>query len=224
MLSVYHGTDNPDFEPVYNGSGEYNDYGSGLYCTEDIALAREWACKFQGRKTGYVFSYGVFLDELNVLRLTPPDYNVLNWLALIVKHRTSPSWSAIVRRRARQFVEKCAPDIDGSDVIFGYRADDSYFAFARDFLNVALTVGQLSRAFSLGDLGSQVALKSRRAFSRACLKPMGVETIASPDYNEYYRTYIERDARARKMLNDVRQSLYGDGRTILDILAEGVSG
>jgi hypothetical protein len=223
MRLVYHGTDNPDFVPVYNGSGVYNDYGSGLYCTEDIGHAREWACKLQNKKTGYVFSYeyDVFLQELNVLRLVSPEYTVLNWLALIVKHRTSSNWSAIVKRRARQFVELYAPDAGIYDIVIGYRADDSYFAFAREFLNVALTVGQLSRAFDLGNLGLQVVLKSERAFLPEYLKPMDVETITAHDYNEYNRTYIERDALARETLNDVRQNLYGDGRTILDILEGG---
>ncbi|MDR1060266.1 MAG: DUF3990 domain-containing protein [Clostridiales bacterium] len=221
MALVHHGTDNPGFAPAYNGSGAYNDYGSGLYCTEDIGLAREWACKLQGGKAGYVFSYGVSLGELSVLRLASPDYTVLNWLALIVKHRASSSWAAIVKRRARQFVEQYAPDTGACDVIFGYRANDSYFAFAREFLNVALTVGQLSQAFSLGRLGLQVVLKSERAFSPAYLAPMGVENISARDYGEYNRTYIERDALARERLNEVRQDLSGDGRTILDILEGG---
>jgi hypothetical protein len=218
MVLVYHGTDNPDFVPVYNGSGEYNDYGSGLYCTEDIELAREWACKLQDKKTGYVFSYSLFLSGLKVLRLTSSDYTVLNWLALIVRHRTSSGWSAIVKGRAQRFVELYAPDTDGYDVIFGYRANDSYFAFARDFLGVALTVGQLSQAFSLGRLGLQIVLKSERAFLPAYLKPMDIEYISAHDYDKYNRTYLERDASARETLNDVRQDLYGDARTILDIL------
>ncbi|MDR1204837.1 MAG: DUF3990 domain-containing protein [Peptococcaceae bacterium] len=223
MQVVYHGTDNPDFVPVYNGSGAYNDYGSGLYCTEDIELAREWACKFQDKKTGYVFSYGAVLDGLNVLRLASSEYTVLNWLALIIKHRMSSNWSALVKGRAQQFVERFAPDTGLYDVIIGYRANDSYFAFAQEFLNVALTVGQLSRAFDLGRLGLQIMLKSERAFLPEYLKPMGSETIDAHNYDGYNRTYIKRDALARETLNEVRQNLYGDGRTILDML-EGVGG
>ena len=51
-------------------------------------------------------------------------------------------------------------------MIVGYRADDSYFSFAQDFLNNAISLRQLSTAMYLGDLGKQIVLKSRKAFEQ----------------------------------------------------------
>ena len=51
-----------------------------------------------------------------------------------------------------------------SDVVIGYRADDSYFSFAQDFISGAITYRQLSAALRLGELGNQYVLKSERAF------------------------------------------------------------
>ena len=51
------------------------------------------------------------------------------------------------------------------DVIIGYRADDSYFAFAQDFLSGTISYRQLSNAMKFGNLGQQFVLKSKKAFS-----------------------------------------------------------
>ena len=79
------------------------------------------------------------------------------------------------------------PDISEYDVIIGYRADDSYFSFARAFLNNQISLSQLSRAMRLGKLGEQVVLKSEKAF----------EVIRFDSYfsvaNELY--YAKRKAR-----------------------------
>ena len=42
----------------------------------------------------------------------------------------------------------------------GYRADDSYFSFASDFINGAISYRQLCNAMCLGKLGQQFVLKS----------------------------------------------------------------
>ncbi|MDY3221374.1 MAG: DUF3990 domain-containing protein, partial [Collinsella sp.] len=46
------------------------------------------------------------------------------------------------------------------DVIRGYRADDSYFSFARQFVSGMISLRQLQRIMCLGDLGIQYALMS----------------------------------------------------------------
>ena len=55
-------------------------------------------------------------------------------------------------------------NVNAYDIITGYRADDSYFSFARDFLKNSITVSQLSRSMELGKLGLQVVLHSEKAF------------------------------------------------------------
>ena len=57
------------------------------------------------------------------------------------------------------------PDIERFDAVIGYRADDSYFSFARAFVNNEISLKQLSYAMKLGELGEQFVLKSEKAFS-----------------------------------------------------------
>ena len=52
------------------------------------------------------------------------------------------------------------------DCIIGYRADDSYFACAQDFINGTISYRQLNNAMHLGKLGQQFVLKSKKAFDR----------------------------------------------------------
>jgi len=46
------------------------------------------------------------------------------------------------------------PDINGYDAVEGYRADDSYFAFAMDFLSNTISLHQLNRTMWLNRLAS----------------------------------------------------------------------
>lgn len=57
-------------------------------------------------------------------------------------------------------------DITGYDVIIGYRADDSYFSFARAFINNEISLTQLSYAMKLGKLGEQIVLKVQKHLKR----------------------------------------------------------
>ena len=50
-------------------------------------------------------------------------------------------------------------DISEYDVIIGYRADDSYFSFAQDFVAGVISLQKLSEAMQLGKLGEQIVLK-----------------------------------------------------------------
>ena len=79
-MRLYHGSENIIEKPVYGKGARYNDYGKGFYCTENIELAKEWACAKQ--KNGYANIYDLDLSELNVLNLNSGSYNILNWLAI----------------------------------------------------------------------------------------------------------------------------------------------
>ena len=55
-------------------------------------------------------------------------------------------------------------DYKNYDIIKGYRADDSYFSFARSFVSNEISLKQLGYAMRLGKLGEQYVLKSKKAF------------------------------------------------------------
>ena len=84
-------------------------------------------------------------------------------------------------------------DVSNFDVIKGYRADDSYFTFAIDFLSNTISLKQLSRAMRLGALGEQVVLKSSKAFE-------GLRFVRSEfaDGEVYFKKKYERDKQARE--------------------------
>ena len=63
----------------------YNDYGSGFYCTKDFELAKEWACKTQD--DGFVNIYELNLCNLKILVLSSNEYNVLHWIAIVIKNQ-----------------------------------------------------------------------------------------------------------------------------------------
>ena len=88
-------------------------------------------------------------------------------------------------------------DYRSKDLIIGYRADDSYFAFAQDFLNGTISYTQLGQAMKLGELGIQYAIKSREAFSR--LKFIFSESVSS---SIWYERRMNRDLMARRQYFD----------------------
>ncbi|MBO5209611.1 MAG: DUF3990 domain-containing protein [Lachnospiraceae bacterium] len=95
-------------------------------------------------------------------------------------------------------------DIDLSlyDMVKGYRADDSYFSFAEDFLNNTISVQHLGRAMKLGKLGIQHVLISTKAFQ--ALKFVKADFIE----NEiYYPRFYNRDLTARKKYKNSKENL-----------------
>ena len=77
-------------------------------------------------------------------------------------------------------------------MITGYRADDSYFSFARAYVNNEISLNQLSYAMRLGKLGEQIVLKSPKAFEH--IKFISYEVA---DNQIYYMRRKKRDIDAR---------------------------
>jgi hypothetical protein len=85
-MIVYHGSDHIIETPLYNGSKRTNDYGYGFYTTENKELAMEWACS--DNCDGFANIYELNTDGLEILNLNDPQYNILNWLAVLTKYRS----------------------------------------------------------------------------------------------------------------------------------------
>lgn len=82
---IYHGSQQIIQKPEFGKGRTYNDYGQGFYCTESVELAKEWACP--SVHDGYANCYELCLDGLNILYLTRGEFNILNWLALLLANR-----------------------------------------------------------------------------------------------------------------------------------------
>lgn len=44
-LTLFHGSDHIIEKPDFHLGKTNNDYGRGFYCTEELEMAKEWACK-----------------------------------------------------------------------------------------------------------------------------------------------------------------------------------
>ena len=64
---LYHGSEFLIEKPEFGKGARHNDYGRGFYCTENIELAREWACA--QHKNGYVNIYELDMEGLKVLQI-----------------------------------------------------------------------------------------------------------------------------------------------------------
>ena len=176
--------------PKYGVGNSRNDYGLGFYCTQDVELAKEWACSDAG--DGFANRYRLDDSGLTCLDLNGPGYNILNWLAVLLENRRFDLSTPIAVRAKQYLLDNFLPSYKTYDSLKGYRADDSYFAFSRAFLANTITLSQLKRAMVLGGLGEQVVIRSREAFDRISF----VEAIAA-DASVYYPRRISRERRAR---------------------------
>ena len=198
---LYHGSRYIIQKPVYGEGNPHNDYGLGFYCAHEIDLAKEWACAEESG--GYANQYELDMSGLSIMRLSGGDYSILNWLAVLLDNRTFRVSNDISREGRAFLLERFLPDITGYDIIIGYRADDSYFAFANAFLNNALSLEQLEKAMYLGKLGEQTVLKSEKAFKR-----INFIRAHSAEREIYYPMRSARDREARALY----RSEYGSRR------------
>lgn len=215
IVKLLHGSDHIIETPTYSLGKPHNDYGQGFYCTEDLEMAREWACK--ENKDGFVNEYNFNTDGLNVLNLLDGKHSVLNWMALLLKNRIFALQDEIAIDARKYIIENYSVDISRYDVVIGYRADDSYFSYAQSFVSNTLQLKSLNRALKLGKLGTQTALVSKRAFKQ-------IEFIkAEPvDKEMYYPNFLSRDITARTTYqNAIKKSRsYRDDIFVMDILRE----
>ena len=214
---IYHGSHNIVETPTFGVGSPNNDYGLGFYCTEYIDLAKEWACdQLSG---GYANKYSIDMAGLKVLNLNAKEYSIIHWVSVLLKNRKVTLNTDIEREGMYYILDNFPVDTENSDVIIGYRANDSYFSYARDFLSNAITVKRLTQVMRLGNLGNQIVIKSKLAFSR--LKFLGYETAPQ---EIHYPLRKKRDELARSAyLSDRKGSiLSSDSLLLVDIIRGGI--
>lgn len=104
-------------------------------------------------------------------------------------------------------------------MVRGYRADDSYFTFAKSFVGNGISLDQLKNAMRLGALGEQIVLKSRIAFSQIiCVGSLAAETAL------YTKQAQKRDKEARMLYRELSKTTsYSKGIFMADIIREGMT-
>lgn len=188
---LYHGSYNIIETPQYGYGKKYNDYGLGFYCTDSLEMAKEWGVT--DGKDGYANCYELECDDLKILDLNDSDYCILHWLAILLENREFDVPSGLALEAKEYILTNFAVDYQNYDAIIGYRADDSYFSFAQDFINGTISYRQLNNAMHLGKLGQQFVLKSKKAFDNITFKGYDVA-----DSNEWYAKKMLRDKTARR--------------------------
>ena len=215
-MILYHGSQEIVEKPAYGYGNRHNDYGRGFYCTENIELAGEWSSRED--RDGYVNVYELNLQDLTVLNLNDDGFGVLNWLTVLLENRIFSLGSPMAKDAKKYLTENFTIEYNSFDIIKGYRADDSYFAFAQDFLNGTISVRKLAEAMKLGRLGEQIVLKSPEAYDAIRY----VDALKT-DSGIYYPKRMKRDKEARRTYLDNRKE--GGNYTdvyMLDILREEI--
>ncbi len=217
MITIYHGSEFVIDNPTLYGSKETNDYGYGFYCTKEIELANEWACP--NNNDGYTNEYTLDLKGLKILDLTSEKYNILNWIALLLQYRIPEGLNQNDEQVREYIIKRFSVDLQDCDIIIGYRADDSYFSFARDFVKNTITVAQLSKAMELGKLGVQIVLHSEKAFNQLTYIKSSIA------HNEiYYTRRVSRDLQAKEEYKNTTRNIKvnKDDLFIMDIIRQEV--
>ena len=212
MIDIYHGSPNVIERPMFGEGKLYNDYGQGFYCTEHIELAKEWACSADN--DGFANHYRLDCTGLFLLNLNTSEYNILNWLAILLENRKFNVAEGLPQRAKAYILENFKVDYKNYDIIVGYRANDSYFSYAGDFVNGTLSLSDLSEAMRLGKLGEQVVIKSKKAFEALTF----VEAIKVPR-EEYFAKYRQRDEEARGKYRQIASKPMAEDETyVIDII------
>lgn len=210
-MKLWHGSSRVIREPRFGAGNPRNDYGLGFYCTEELELAQEWACP---RRDIDGFANGYHLDEDGLAILDFADYTVLHWLTALIEHRTFRITSPVAFDGAAFLRESYHIDLSPYDIVRGYRADDSYFSYAQAFLNNTLSLGQVSHALKLGNLGKQIVIRSELAFSRLEF----IEAVPSSAY-DHYPVRLDREIRAKEKYRATARGVDRGGVYLSDLLA-----
>lgn len=200
IRTIYHGSDHIIEHPVFGSGKANNDYGRGFYCTEVLDMAKEWGARHD--RNGIANCYTIDCEGLTILDLNDPQYCILHWLSVLIENREFDAPSPLAIQSKQYILENFHVNYRKADCMIGYRADDSYFSFAQDFLNGTISYRQLNQAMHLGKLGQQFVLKNRQAFDRVTYT--GYEFARRA---EWYSKKMNRDRAARRDYFNMEKNL-----------------
>lgn len=214
-MIVFHGSKNVIENPEYGKGKLHNDYGRGFYCTVYEELAKEWACT--ENTSGFANCYEIDISAMKVLNLSDSAYHILHWLTVLVSYRTFDITVPVAKTGMEYLKNNFRIDIENYDIVRGYRADDSYFSFAKAFLNNTITLEHLARAMKLGKLGEQIVLKSKAAFEAVHFTGSN-----QAECSVYYSKRKQRDDNARAEYREMGNHYDANGIYLIDIVREEI--
>lgn len=213
-LIFYYGADKKIEKPIYNcsESNPSNDYGSSFYLTKEKDKAMLWASQYDD---GYCIKYDFDMRDLKVLCLNSnTEEEIMLWIFILVNNRFSKEEIENYKNTIEWLNTHYYVNLDDYDVVVGYRVDDSYFLYSRDFVANELSIDVLSKAMKLGKLGLQYCLKSEKAFQR--IKTLEYIKIEKSDDYRNFREKIKEDYAKTKANDDIQNT------RILDIMRKSI--
>ena len=102
-LVLYHGSPDKRIVPTYGLGNDKHDYGKGFYLTGSPVLASEWSVCNPIEKNGWVHKFVLDTSELKILDFE--KYDILSWLAELMKHRDADTGRRY-RVLAPKFIQK----------------------------------------------------------------------------------------------------------------------
>jgi len=209
-MILYYGADASFANPRYNFGNASNDYGLGFYLTPDKEMARLWAEQY--KSGGQVVSYDLELEKLNVCKLEDAsEENILQWITLLTKHRFSVTERQRYKAELEWLAKHYSVDLGSFDMVIGYRADDSYFRYSKDFVANEITIELLGRAMKLGKLGLQYVLISEKSFTH--IKELAREKVKYTPAYENFRAEVLQEYNLLKASDDKINN-----ETLLDLM------
>ena len=115
LRKLYHGSKGIIEKPVFGYGKPYNDYGIGFYCTDQLAMAKEWAVR--PGQDGYASCYELDDEGLSILNLNGARYTILHWLAILLQHRTFEISSALALEAKEYLGDVFLPDYETKDIM-----------------------------------------------------------------------------------------------------------
>lgn len=209
-MIFYYGADRKVEKPIYNytESSPNNDYGLGFYLTKEKDKAELWASQYED---GYCIKYDLDMKDLNILYLNSnTEEEIMKWISILVNNRFSREEIENYSQTINWLNDNYHVDLDSYDVIVGYRADDSYFLYSKDFVANKISIDALSKAMKLGKLGLQYCLKSEKAFQK--IKTLEYQKINKSDNYHIFREKIRKEYLETKENDDIHNT------RILDIM------
>lgn len=205
-MRLYYGADKLVEKPLYNYGKPSNDYGLGFYLTDDKNIAKLWASK---NEDGYLLTYDVDLKNLNICHLnTTNEKDILMWISILIKNRFSKEEYENNKDTIDWLINQYNFNENMYDLIIGYRADDSYFQYSRDFVRNDLSLEALSKSMKLGKLGIQYVLKSKKAFN--CIELIDYEKIEHNNDYEIFRRKTLAEYHKIKKDDDIGNTFIRD--------------
>ena len=190
-MIIYHGSKYIIERPEYGKGNIHNDYGQAFYCTEDYDLAAEWAVSESG--DGYINKYSVDLENYKILDLRDKKFSVLNWISILLSNRVFEVNNMIAKNGKEFIISNYSVPYGDYDVIIGWRADDSYFSYAKAFLNNTISLEALESAMRFGNLGIQYAFRSEEVINE-----LKNESFSIAERKMYLKNKLDRDSSARE--------------------------